>query len=129
MYEGVYGTKGALNLVRIEGHMDASLYSQVLQLGLPHCSPRLCRYFFYQDGARPHWEPAAVGWFDHHYNVHYYDNIPGNSPAFESVWGWMVNYIQHTALATRVQLDNLIDEAWRAIPKTRSKPTFGIFEV
>ena len=93
--------------------------ADTLEAGLADYLPQLRRHTLYQDGARPHWGPAAIQWLDNNH-LPYYTNIPGNSPelnAIKSVWGWMVNYIQYRAPETRVQLDNLINEAWAAIPQ------------
>lgn len=117
---GAVWYQGRSHVARIVGRMDSALYTQVLQQGLTNYLPQLHRHTLYQDGAPAHWGQAATAWLDNHH-VPYYTNVPGNSPelnAIESVWSWMVNYIQARAPTTRVQLDNLIDEAWTAIPQT-----------
>jgi transposase len=116
---GAVWYNGRSDLVRIEGSMDSPLYAHVLQLGLHPYLGALRRHRLYQDGAPPHWGPAARQWLANN-NVNVYNNVPGNSPqlnAIEGVWGWMVNYIQHRGPQNRNQLDNLIDEAWAAIPQ------------
>jgi len=117
---GAVWWEGRSDLVRIEGRMNSSLYTQVLELGIHPYLSQLRRYHLYQDGAPAHWGPLALAWLANN-NVLYYNNIPGNSPelnAIESVWGWMVNYITHRHPTTKAQLDNLIDEAWLAIPQS-----------